>query len=112
MKVPANRLKEVLEKVVFKFRNAFVKGFRVLDSILIANECINSRLSLGVLRMLCKLDIQKAYDHVKWGFFCICLDDMVLGISGVGGFSFISLLFHFQFWSTVPLKVIFEATKV
>lgn len=111
-KVLVNKLKEVLEKVAFKFQNAFVKGCRVLDSVLVVNKCIDSRLSLGVLRMLCKLDILKAYDHMNWGFFCICLDDVVLGISGVGGFSFVSLLFRFQFWSAVPLKVIFEASKV
>jgi len=36
-----------------------------MDSVLIANECINSRLSSGVQGLLCKLDLEKEYDHAN-----------------------------------------------
>ena len=54
-------------------QNAFVKGRQILDFFLIALECIDSRLKTSVLGVLCKLDVEKAYDHVSWGFLMYML---------------------------------------
>lgn len=43
-KVLANRLGKVLGKIISKPQNAFVKGKQILDSILIANKYLDSRL--------------------------------------------------------------------
>ena len=59
-KVSANRLR----KVVSKAQGAFVEGRQILDAVLIANEAIDSVLKNNKSGILCKLDIEKAYDKV------------------------------------------------
>ena len=75
--VLANRIKKVMGKVISESQNAFVEGGRqILDAVLIANEAVDSRLKDNVGGVLCKLDIEKAYDHVSCSFLLAVLKKM------------------------------------
>lgn len=62
------RLRMVMELVVASTQSAFIKGRQIIDSILIANECVNFRRRANESGVVCKLDMENAYDRVDWEF--------------------------------------------
>ncbi|KAJ9680532.1 hypothetical protein PVL29_019761 [Vitis rotundifolia] len=83
-KVLANRLKKVVGKVVSTTQNAFVEGRQILDAALIANEVIDSLLKRKESGVLCKLDLEKAYDRINWDFLLSVMKKMGFGEKWAG----------------------------
>ena len=78
-KVLSNQIKLVLPKAISKTQNAFVEGRQILDTALVANEVVDLIVRSNTSAVLCKLDLEKAYDHVDWSFLCAVMEKMGFG---------------------------------
>ncbi|XP_026450473.1 uncharacterized protein LOC113350533 [Papaver somniferum] len=75
----AERFKSVIPKLISEHQGAFVRGKQLRDGVLIAGELIDARPKEGTPGVLCKLDIEKAFENVNW--FCV---DIILKNAGFG----------------------------
>lgn len=78
-KLLAERLKSVIGKLISENQNAFIKQRQITDATLIANEILDERLKSEISGILCKLDIEKAFDQVNWSYMFSMLRKMGFG---------------------------------
>jgi hypothetical protein len=67
-KVLAARLSKVMDSVVASTQSAFVKGRNLVDGVMVVNEVIDLAKKSGKASLVLKMDFEKAYDSVDWGF--------------------------------------------
>ena len=68
VKVLSRRLRKVIHEMISSSQGAFVEGRQILDAFLIANEVVDEKRRSGEEGIVFKIDFEKAYDHVDWGF--------------------------------------------
>jgi hypothetical protein len=95
-KVLANRMKTVFGKIISNSQNAFIGGYQVLDSVLIANEVLDTCMRSAVLGVICKLDLEKAYDHINWNFLLYLLKRCGFGERWRGWIEWCNLIVRFS----------------
>ncbi|XP_026428793.1 uncharacterized protein LOC113324719 [Papaver somniferum] len=102
-KVLAERLKTMLHKLVSNHQSAFVEGRQILDSVLIENACLDSRLIVDIPGVVYKMDLDKAFDNVKWVFLIKFSSKWVLVTFGENGLQGVLGGFHSLFLSMEAL---------
>lgn len=74
-KVLVRRLKTALVDVIGTSQSAFLPGRHISDAILLTQELMhNSHLQSGPPRCAIKVDLQKAFDTVRWDFILAGLE--------------------------------------
>jgi hypothetical protein len=67
-KVLARRLSGVMNSIISQSQSAFIKGRNLVDGVVVANEIVDYARRLERQCLILKVDFEKAYDSVDWGF--------------------------------------------
>jgi hypothetical protein len=68
------RLESVAGRIIHISQTTFLKGSNIMNSILALHEILHETKKNRKTGVLLKLDFEKAYDKVDWGFLLKCLE--------------------------------------
>ncbi|MCH82363.1 LINE-1 reverse transcriptase like [Trifolium medium] len=57
-----------MHSLIASNQSAFIKGRNLVDGVVVVNEVVDSAKKLGKECLIFKVDFEKAYDSVDWGF--------------------------------------------
>lgn len=75
-KLLANRLRQVIDNVISESQSTFVKDRKNFDGILVANKMVDEARKLRKELLLVKVDFEKPYDSVDWGYLDVVMCKM------------------------------------
>ncbi|KAG8100302.1 hypothetical protein GUJ93_ZPchr0013g36234 [Zizania palustris] len=67
-RVLAVRLSRVADNIIDPCQSAFIPGRSILDGVVMLHEVLHEVHQKNQERVILKLDFEKAYDNVQWGF--------------------------------------------
>jgi hypothetical protein len=67
-KVLAKRLDKVMDPIIASNQSAFLKGRNLVDGVVVVNEVVEAAKKKRKDCLIFKVDFEKAYDSVEWGF--------------------------------------------
>jgi len=67
-KVLARRLASVMNAIISPSQSAFLKGRHLVDGVLVINELVDYAKKVNKECLIFKVDFEKAYGSVDWGF--------------------------------------------
>jgi len=75
-KVLSRRLAKFMDLIISFSQSAFIKGRNLIDRVLVVDELVNFAKKAKKECLILKVDFEKAYDSVDWGFWEYMLNMM------------------------------------
>jgi hypothetical protein len=66
------RLEPVAKRLIHKSRSAFIQGRNIMNGVMALHEILHETKRRKEVGVLLKIDFEKAYDKVHWGFLVKC----------------------------------------
>jgi len=70
----------IIGRVISETQTTFMKDRQILDGILITNEVVDEAKKSKKELMLFKVDFEKAYDSVDWGYLDAVMHKMAFPV--------------------------------
>jgi hypothetical protein len=70
------RLEPVADRIIQMSEATFLQGRNIMNNVLALHEILHETERRGQVGVVLKLDFEKAYDKVQWGFLIQCFQAM------------------------------------